>query len=98
MKMYLLIEATEFGAEDVKLYLRHIDLPGVTVGRADTVAGIYDVIASIESPSLDRLDEAVHDRILAHPGIEKISTLLVSRPLAVAFTGPRAFTHTQSAA
>lgn len=80
MKMYILIETTGLTADTVRAYLRALDTEDVTVRDADTVVGEYDIVASLESHSLDSLDTVVHERILGHPHIERITTCLVADP------------------
>lgn len=78
LKVYLCIETADAAPADVAAYIRSLGGRGLRVARAEIVFGAYDIVARLESKSIDRLDEVVHEHIANHPGVQKVVTCLVT--------------------
>lgn len=89
MKMYLLIDTDDFSADDVTMYIERLQAPDVQVRNVDAVAGPYELIASVESESLDLLNAFVQRRIVSHPGVKHVTACMV-RPASEPPEGARA--------
>ena len=72
VRAYLLIEATPGAGNGVLEMVRAMP---ATV-QADRVTGPYDVIAVMESDSLDQMGSVIHDDVQAVPGITRTMSCL----------------------
>ncbi len=72
VRAYLLIEAAAGSGNDVLIAVRGMS---ATV-QADRVTGPYDVIAVMESDSLDQISSVIHDDVQAVSGITRVMSCL----------------------